>query len=258
MMQIKTRGRTLLVPSYVGELSPEQYEYYCLLAFALSAGEITPEYFRIRWFSFLIGMKKVDFTILRPAHVEELESQMGVIDNFLTGSPDSLHLDFKTPVNLLPSYRGYQGPSDMFQGMPFGEFVECYTVAESLPASDAEEAAEGCRHIARLLYHIPEEEPVPELLAFHAPRLFSNVWDAITGAPVEINGQKIDLRIIFRNSGSGRPDDKTGWTGIIFEIASAGLFGNVDKVRQTDLWEVLIYLYKCKFEYLNDKRNTKT
>ena len=73
-------------------------------------------------------------------------------------------------------------------------------------------------------------------------------------APVEINGKKIDFRIIFKSSGTSRPDDKTGWTGITFEIASAGLFGNVSQVEEADMWAVLIYLYKCRFEYNHEKR----
>ena len=73
-------------------------------------------------------------------------------------------------------------------------------------------------------------------------------------APVEINGKKIDFRIIFKSSGGSRPDDKTGWTGITFEVASAGLFGNVSQVEAADMWAVLIYLYKCRFEYNHEKR----
>lgn len=72
---------------------------------------------------------------------------------------------------------------------------------------------------------------------------------------MEINGKKIDFRIIFKSSGGSKPDDKTGWTGITFEVATAGLFGNVAQVEQTDMWTVLMYLYKCKFEYINEKRN---
>ena len=60
---------------------------------------------------------------------------------------------------------------------------------------------------------------------------------------------------MFRSSGGKKPDDKTGWTGITFEVATAGLFGNVAEVERTDMWAVLNYLYKCKFEYLNEKRN---
>ena len=52
-------------------------------------------------------------------------------------------------------------------------------------------------------------------------------------------------------------DDKTGWTGIVFEVAASGVFGNKKEVDDTPFWDVLLYLYKCKFEYLHQKRNKK-
>lgn len=262
METIKTRGKTVEIPVNVSELTPAQYEYYCFLAFALAGRIITPDYFRIRWFSYLIGLGKSDFTILKAEYIDELEAQISAIEGYFvketTEGQERVHLDFDTVVNLLPEYKGYKGPGDLFQGVTFGEFVECYTVAECLDEADPEAAAKAYEHIARTLYHIPEEAPVPDLLTFHAPKLFSSVWKAIQSAPIEINGKKIDFRIIFKSSGSTKPDDKTGWTGITFEVASAGLFGNVNQVEQADMWAVLIYLYKCKFEYLNEKRNSKT
>lgn len=212
------------------------------------------DYFRIRWFSFLLGFGKADYTILKPVFIAELEHQAGVIDSFFVKVGERISLDFTTPVNLLPEYQGYSGPGDWLHGVSFGVFVECLTVLESLSGADETEVAEGYEHIARTLYHIPETEAVPYLLAFHAPTLFASVWRAIQSGPIEINGKKIDFRIIFRSSGGSKPDDKTGWTGITFEVATAGPFGNVREVEATDMWAILIYLYKCKFEYNNELR----
>ena len=258
METITTRGRSVKIPTHVSELTPAQYEYYVFLAYALGAGVIDGDYFRVRWLSFLIGLGKADYTLLKAQHVEELKAQAGAIEGFFVTEGNRVHLDFNTPVNLLPSYGGYQGPGDWLEGVTYGEFVECLTIAENLHQMNEQEVAEGYAHIARRLYHIPDGEKVPDLLAFHAPTLLASVWKAILAGPVEINGKKIDLRIIFRSSGGGKkPDDKTGWTGITFEVATAGLFGNVAEVERTDMWAVLIYLYKCKFEYLNEKRNTQ-
>lgn len=256
MIKIITRGRTIEIPGHIDELTPKQYEYYCFIASALAERIISMDYFRIRWFSFLIGLGKADYTILRPEHIAELEGQISAIEGFIIeqeGQP--ARLDFETVRNLLPEYRGYKGPGDMLEGLTFGEFVECFTVAECLDPEDPVSMAEGYRQIARVLYHIPEGEEVPELLMFHAPRLFATVWRQIQTEPIEINGKKLDLRIIFKPSdtkGGRRKDDNTGWTGITFEVASAGLFGNVNEVEKADMWAVLIYLYKCKFEYLNE------
>ena len=68
-------------------------------------------------------------------------------------------LDFDTPVNLLPEYKGFKGPGDWLDGITFGEFVQCLTIFESLAEADAEGVAEGYADIARVLYHIPENLP---------------------------------------------------------------------------------------------------
>ena len=75
----------------------------------------------------------------------------------------------------------------------------------------------------------------------------------------DIGGEDIDFRMLFQKLASEdrKADDKTGWTGIVFEVAASGVFGNKKEVDDTPFWDVLLYLYKCKFEYLHQKRNKK-
>lgn len=257
MIRITTRGKIVDVPQWIDELTPKQYRYYCVLASMLAASTINLDYFRIRWFSFLIGLERLDYTMLREEHLAELESQ---VDEVMAGyivrtgqpAPHDLRLNFDTPRNLLPEIGGHKGPGDWLNGVTFGEFVECAIIIETLPNTQEEDLAEGYEAIARILYHIPETESVPGVLSFHAPMLFGNVWKKILNGPIDINGKKIDFTIIFKAAGPKRPDDKTGWTGITFEVATAGLFGDVNGVENSDFWAVMIYLYKCKFEYIND------
>ncbi len=144
----------------------------------------------------------------------------------------------------------------MLDGVTFGEFIRCFTLIELAADGASEEAYGAYRDIARILYHIPEGEEVPDLLLLHAPRLFSNTWSFLQEGPIEVNGKLIDFRIIFKSAGSRKADDKTGWKGIAFEVATAGLFGPVSQVEQTDFWTVLLYLYRCKFEYIEEQRNS--
>ena len=48
METITTRGRSVKIPTHVSELTPAQYEYYVFLAYALGAGVIDGDYFRVR------------------------------------------------------------------------------------------------------------------------------------------------------------------------------------------------------------------
>ena len=245
MIKILSRGKELEIPGYIDELDPDQYRRLLWLYMAHLNG-MMPDEIRRRWLSFLIGLD--DYRILLPEYVAELEEALPLLDDFFDtdGAPSLL-----TTRNLLPEEGGWRGPGDWLHGVSFGDFVEALTVMEMIEDDNWEQ---GARHVARLLYHIPEGMEVPDLLLIHAPRLVANVWRALQEAPVMINGRPIDFRIIFRSEGGdSAPDDKTGWTGISFELAEKGIFGKLDEVEKTDLWSVLLYLYKCKFEYINEK-----
>lgn len=257
MREIEFRGRRISVPETLTELSPGQYASYILLIDAWSAGVIDAPRFRVRLMSVLFGLGGLDYTMLLPVHVARVEEHLGLLDAFIPERPDGTVAPvYRTPANLLPEFGGYRGPGDWLEGVSFGDFVKCLMLLSGGGTDD--DAVRACRGVARVLYRIPEDRDVPALLCFHAPALVSAVWEAIRAAPVEINGEKLDLGIIFRRVGPARADDRTGWTGVTFEVAASGIFGDVAGVERTDMWAVLLYLYRCKFEYMESlKRNPK-
>ncbi len=251
MKKINFRGAELEVPESVGELTAVQYEYFLILVQAVGAGAIDAKRMRVRWLSFLLGMGMSDYTILVPELIAEAESLAHVADGFYRDGAPCL----STPLNKLPEYDGHTGPGDWLDGLKFGDFVKCLTIMESVQQASAEEIADGCEEVARTLYGYAPAEQVPDMLTYHATVFFMSVWNEIMSAPVTINGKPVDFRIIFKGDGSGKggekPDDNTGWTGIAFEVAKEGPFGKLREVEATDFWEVLLYLYRCKFEYIH-------
>lgn len=256
MKKITFRGKEIEVPACIDELTPEQYVYYIYLGSWLAGGDITPEFWRERWFSYLAGMGSVNYSILKPEFIAEAERQLeAVTAPFLTDTPKGPAPVFVTCRNLLPEYHGYKGPADWLNDITFADFVQCSTLLEQ--EATAASPIEIYSEISRVLYHIPEPDTVPDILTWHAPVFFGSVWKAIQRGPVDINGKMIDFSIIFRSSGPRRPDDRTGWAGISFEVAAAGVFGTVAELDKAPFWAVLMYLYKCKFEYNHDKNNKK-
>lgn len=256
MKKIEFRGKTLEVPECIDELTPEQYIYFIHLGSWLTGGLIDLEFWRIRWFSYLAGMGSGNYTILKPEFIAEAEKLRDMItDPFLVEHKGGKGPTFMTCRNLLPEYHGYKGPDDWLNNVRYGDFVQCVTLLEQVSTAACPE--DVYREIARVLYAVPESETVPDLLVWHAPVLLGSVWKAIQSGPIDINGRMIDFSIIFKSSGERRPDDKTGWAGISFEVAAAGVFGNVKDLEASPFWAVLMYLYKCKFEYLHDKINNK-
>lgn len=249
MRTIIFKGKHIEVPGIPEELTPGQYREYVRLAMLLTGGHIDLRKWRTAWYSILAGLEHYSYEVPHDRYRREAESQLAeVTDPYLVDHGGGPVPRFDSCRNLLPEYGGYKGPADWLNDVRFDRFVECATIIEAHHEDDGDYA-----EVARVLYSIPPEDDVPMILAWHAPMLFLAVWKAIQSGPIEINGRDVDFSIIFRSSGPRRPDDKTGWAGITFEIATSGVFGNVAEVEASPFWSVLMYLYKCKFEYIHDK-----
>lgn len=254
MVKVTFNGRQLEIPASVDEMTPEQYRRMLSSVLMLQAAKASPIEVRRALFGLLAGVA-APTRILKDEAVAEIDAQLSALDGFFMLTPGGEVLRWQPVRNLMPECEGFMGPGDLLEGVTFGEFVECLTLLEDIPEDNNHAAFVTYSRMARILYHIPPDRYVPELLVLHAPAMFGAVWATIMSGPIEFNGKKIDFRIIFKNSGSGKPDDKTGWAGVTFEVAAAGLFGKVSEVERTPFWDVLLYLYKCKFEYLNESRN---
>ena len=255
--------REVEIATALDELTPDQYQYLITLSgLYASVTEVTEDEFRVRWMSYLSGHGTIDFTLFSRERQEIYREAMKMTDGFFIRSNDGRLIgNFDTERNLLPETDGengeLKGPGDWLEGITFGEFTTCVEALSQAAKCESQDegALEAYGIIARTLYKIPVGEKIPEILYFHAPTLFRNILSRIESAPIEINGEAIDFRIIFKSvGGEKKADDKTGWTGITFEVASSGIFGDVKGVESSDLWMVLLYLYRCKFEYMHRKK----
>jgi len=77
-----------------------------------------------------------------------------------------------------------------------------------------------------------------------------------TGA-FTIDGQEISFRILFNevSDDDGAEKTDTGLTGLLFNFAESGVFGNVKETSEQKLYDVLFRLYQVRKEYLAMKRN---
>lgn len=57
-------------------------------------------------------------------------------------------------------------------------------------------------------------------------------------------------------TGFYRPMD-FGWTGVIMDIAESGTFGKFEEVQYTNLYTILYYLSKKRYDYLEQQANAK-
>ncbi len=253
MVKVEHNGREYDIPGMLEELSPEQYRSYLFLAVMFRRGIIDETGFRAKLMAELMGLG-VDITDYKPAIAERLIAQMGVLDGFFDG-PWPITA---TGRNLLPEFAGWKSRvGDMLNGMVFGDFVSALNMLGQLEESDEDSQQQVLGELARLMYEPPSDDAeVPALLAVHAVTLFTSVFNMIRKEPISISGEDINFSIIFKPVPGvpSKANDHTGWHGIAMEVASSGVFGTLKEVNTTPLWDVLLYLYRAKFDLLHEKR----
>ena len=279
MQEITFRKKLRNIPSSLDELSKEQYLRYLRLYLM----PVSTEEKRRHLFCILLDLPAVSYNIYKQDIIDELNTQQSALDAFFTDN--FLRLD--TTRQLLKEYCGWTGPGDMLDGMTFGQFISALIMQDEYRrlSDDGDETGslECLQELTRQLYTAPSTTaataaaaaaaaaavpdgspsvPLPELLILHATNFFLACYQHIATRPVHINGQDLDLSIIFRTPGGSHasnrtPDDRTGWQGLAFEIAEQGLFGTYNDLMQQPLYDVLLYLYKQRFEQLHKTKQRK-
>lgn len=258
MRTLRFKGRELSVPESVDGLSPDVYRRYLAAVVLLNRGRISADTFREHLLSMLAGLR-TDLRHYRLEYADELRSQQDCLSGFFDAAGNPI---VGASRNLLPELDGWKGIGDMLNGLTFGEFCACLTALkdyrEAIDSGSDEGAVEALETLARQMYRSENPDaPVPYLLLIHSAAFFSFVWNILLTQPVPINGELIDFRILFKSTGQNRmPDDHTGWQGVALEVAGSGVFGRLADVNATHFWDVLLYLYKCKFEALHTKTIT--
>lgn len=226
MEKFTYNSKTVEVPSCLDEVSSEQYRQFLILSVLMNRGTISPGQFRVKWLSFLLGMK-ADYTMYRREIIRELDGQLEKLDGFFSYTTGKEGERIVTPIlktgrNLMQDFGGWHGVGDMLNGLTFGNFCDCLDLLQQSKQAAAEKddpaINEFFQDITLKLYRYkdPEKTPaVPSLLAIHAVNFFSAVWEMVLSGPVYIGGEAIDFRILFQKLASEdrKADDKPAGPG---------------------------------------------
>ena len=239
-----------MMPESWEEMSRDRYWTYMLLLSAVLAGDMPRLEAEKTFFSFLIGWNGADWTRMADQTTADSLRQTFMEERLWWGMD---RLPDTGCANLLPEWQGrqglYSGPGDWLADMTWGVFADCLDL---LAAASGEDGGEAVARLASLMYSLPAEEKPDAVLQYHCLALLRSVVDALSSGPVSVNGHDVDLSVIFgKGGGSG---DGTGMTGVTFAVAEAGVFGGYREVRDTGIWEVMLYLYKCRKSKEKEKR----
>ena len=246
MKEMTIGKRPVMVPESWEDMTHDQYWTYMLLLSAVLAGGSGRLEAEKTFFSFLIGWNGADWTRMADRDTADMLRALFLEQREWWGMD---RLPDTECINLLPLWRGHKGPEDWLGDMTWGSFCECLDLLSMGMQDDDGAAAEG---IARVMYGLPAEETPDGVLRLHCMALMQSVVAAMSSGPISINGRDIDLSIVFHpHRGAG---DGTGLAGVTFEVAESGVFGAFRGVKDTGMWDVMLYLYKCRKSKEKEKK----
>jgi hypothetical protein len=188
--------------------------------------------------------------------------------------------------NLMPRMGKYYGPGDALTDCTFWEYKEAHSAfvqfAKTMDEQYLVKLAAILYRPKKLFYGIRKRFPhfngqirtaytpksnqlILEKRMKHIRRLseaelyyvflfFKSCEEFLVSGQPEIDGRKINLKVLYEGSGS---DDGIGLTGILFTLAETTVFGDIEKTADTGLYDVLSRLYQVTMQYKNTKKTTE-
>jgi len=206
--------------------------------------------------------------------------------------PDKLVLDYSSVKNFIPfiivSGHKLRGTDNAFQNMTFRElldslnFYNSYLRTRDLADLDKMIAVLYRPEIAN--YESEKKKPdfngerrikynpnfidkraklinnLPYYIKWGIFLHYKSCYDFITSGTVTINNNDIDLSILFKrlDSENGSVKGKgIGMIGLLFKLAETGIWGDIEKVAEANVYDVLLMLYQQKRDYDEQVRELK-
>lgn len=256
MHTIEVLGREEIlieVPEHWNDMTPDQVSHVLGLYDQLSAARCTVEEFKLGVLFYFVPTRISSRTVAlsrRGLAWEFVESALCLYEQLfgymLSTDGHSVSLHYDSPVQFFPSLGGSTGPGTLLSGLTFGRFVESCAL---LQRSDADQMG--------LVYELYPGAKSRQLRRWQAAWVymwFRSCVVHIQTLPVEIDGREVDFSPLFASGGgstSSGPIDP--WRGVAFSLAENGLFGDMDSLRDAELYDVLMYLLKSHYDVKNSK-----
>lgn len=282
------------VPADLSECNSVQYINFCKLLYSLSIGEISYQTLKDQAIYFLADIKfkkkeqlpENDIAFVNLSQLSELvdsffeldENEIPVIKQYFINNP--IEKVFGAGVN-------YYGPSDEFNNITFGEYVDALSYLYDYLGTKNEEylyllfATFYREKDKRKFLQFKKDKRVAynpertELLAkkykhldkgiiFGFYILFTSFQKYLTSAKIYVQGKEIDLALLYKDFPTDKKPLKSdyadiGMKSMLYMIAESGIFGTEKEVRKTSLWEILIRMYdirKRDFDALKQQKTT--
>lgn len=290
------------MPEHLGECDKEQYINMCGLLYKHSKELISFDELKTHAVYYLLGLKKgkeleeeaEDNKLFNLAQLEDL------IDSFFEPVPEEdcehpiqwvikqyyIHNSINVVTGLFPTKK-YYGPSDEFNNLCYGEYVDALGYfADYNDTKDDQylyllmgtlyrEAKPLIQRICKpYLTDIRREyckDRVPYLaenlrfldmgIVYGFYLLFASFQKYLPTAKIFVQGDEIDLGLLYMQIGKKAKEynaPSLGMESTQFALAESGVFGDLEKLRATPLWEIFKRLYDIRKRDLDALENHKT
>lgn len=275
VIEIPEKGKTVEIPSNWDECSIEELNLILKFAFQVSSGELSYGEFRLKVFCLLTS-----FQVSQNYHYN---NRLGLLDNlneniyklsaelcswcFLeTGNmkDNKFQLNYNSVRNPFPSIEikgiKYSGPDDLLGNLTFSEFRNAISLMQEyfqcVQVQDTTDTELALDNFISILYKCEGCSAVLTYVKHSVLIWFCYCINYIQTEPIIIDGNELDIYLLFPKNGSSSTNVKQslGWSGLLFEVAESGIFGNVEAADKTNLFQILAFLYK---KYLDNKKSKK-
>ena len=282
-IEIPAIKRKVLMPLSLSRCDQRQYVEFCGLLYQHNHKGLSFDDFLILSVYALLNLKRGKEPLS-----EEASENIYRLSEFLTGffnkDGDTLKLNLDYRGNVIKSVnpgfmKRFYGPNDYFTDVTFGE----YEMGLDLFFSYRE--TQNVEYLYKLLalYFVPKRRgkrkklpkekyeshtklmrTLPEGYAYGFYYNFAAFHTYFTSTQVSYEGKVADLSIIFTDQPEDESDNYEspysglGMKSIAFQLAESGVFGTLEEVRDTNLWEAVFRMYDIRKRDLDHKAKTKS
>jgi hypothetical protein len=136
---------------------------------------------------------------------------------------------------------------------------ELCAVLYALRSGEGETARRAEYSNERMLSGAKDFEDAPVGLKFMTWLFFTGCLNWIREEAIEIDGTELDFGCLFRSdtgehTNTARQFDDTGMTGVLFQMAESGVFGNMEQTCRINVWDIFLRLYQIHMQNKSLKR----
>ena len=256
------------LPEDLSECSDVQYIELSALIYYFQCNQISYFDFRIHALYKLLQMKRVKSYVNDELKYSKIFQLSELLDSFFETNDDKQKVIKQYYIhNPIPKFRGalryYHGPDNDFENVTFGEYLDSL---EAFINFDQTGEAIYLYELCAILYRKKsfslkgfDRQAYNKLTVKKRIKLFENqhlgilygvylyfasFQKYISSAKIFVQGNEIDLSVLFDQKSEKSELPGLGMKGILLSMAESGVYGDQVGVRNTLLWEVLIRMYE--------------